>query len=443
MQRLDYELPLVRADAEACAGMEAQLAGVWDPTRRADVKRALLATRAAYAEDTWRLVEGRLDRYAHAWVATREGMCAATRAGEQSAALLDLRMACLDGQLHFVRATIDELHRADPEIVAAGARMVAALPDPASCSREAVLSTQQRTPRDPAVADAVAALDEALATARAKESAGRYDEALTLADEVVGAAERLGDEPLLARAWLRHGAILDKSGQYEGAAAELERALTAALAQSMRDESADAASQLLYVVGYQQARVEDGRRWVAIARALARASGSPRAAARAAIHAGTLEFTSGHYAQAHDLWEEGLAHLEADPTADELDLLSPLGNLAVVARRQGRYADARRHSARALEIAERELGPLHPDLADILNDMGAVANEEGRLDAAREHWERALAIGSASLGPDHPSLAASLSNLGLVATNTGDLEAARRYLERALAIDEAALGPDH
>ena len=80
-----------------CAAAAHNLAGVWDPDRKEAVRKAMLATGLAYADDTWQRVAGRLDDYTAAWVPQHGDACQATYLrGEQSPALLDRRMACLD-----------------------------------------------------------------------------------------------------------------------------------------------------------------------------------------------------------------------------------------------------------------------------------------------------------------------------------------------------------
>jgi hypothetical protein len=62
-------------------------------------------------------------------------------------------------------------------------------------------------------------------------------------------------------------------------------------------------------------------------------------------------------------------------------------------------------------IQEVELGPLHPDLANTLNNLAIVAEKTGRTADAETFYRRAVAIASASLSPNDPMLAASRQNL--------------------------------
>src|SRR5262249_37554015 len=112
-------------------------------------------------------------------------------------------------------------------------------------------------------------------------------------------------------------------------------------------------------------------------------------------------------------------------------------------RRQAAYSAAEPLLRRALAIAEKALGPEHPDTATSLNNLALVLHDQGDLAAAPSLHERALAIKEKALGPEHPETSTGLNNLAFVLQQQGDLAAARPLHERALAIDEKALGPEH
>src|SRR5262249_43303470 len=104
----------LRQRALLCTGAEAQLAGVWDPARRAQVRGAFVSVALPFAPGALASVEKRLDAFASAWTAMHTEACEATRKrGEQSEELLDLRMQCLGERLSDARALVDELARAD------------------------------------------------------------------------------------------------------------------------------------------------------------------------------------------------------------------------------------------------------------------------------------------------------------------------------------------
>ncbi|HEX8106215.1 MAG TPA: protein kinase [Kofleriaceae bacterium] len=118
-----------------CAGAEAKLSGVWDLGRREAVRSAFLRTAVASAPMAFERAVAALDRYAAAWAGIRAEACEATEVRrEQPAALLELRMACLDRALIQLRALSGALVAADAETVRRAESAAMALPALDACS---------------------------------------------------------------------------------------------------------------------------------------------------------------------------------------------------------------------------------------------------------------------------------------------------------------------
>ena len=101
-----------------CADAEARLAGIWDRGRRDAVKAAFVRTATPAATAAFDRVAAAIDRYAADWIAIRIEACAATEVRhEQSAALLELRMACLDQARFQLRELSNVLVAADADTV--------------------------------------------------------------------------------------------------------------------------------------------------------------------------------------------------------------------------------------------------------------------------------------------------------------------------------------
>jgi hypothetical protein len=66
---------------------------------------------------------------------------------------------------------------------------------------------------------------------------------------------------------------------------------------------------------------------------------------------------------------------------------------------------------RALAVGEKALGPDHPDVAILLGNLGLVLKDLGEYAEARAALERALAILEKSLPPDHPDILLVKQNL--------------------------------
>ncbi|MCA9714054.1 MAG: tetratricopeptide repeat protein, partial [Myxococcales bacterium] len=428
--------------ARACADFEPLLAGVWDAEQQRRVDAALEATGLSYARETSERVRARLDDYTSRWVTARQDACEASRRGEQSGVLLDLRMRCLDERLQHVAATVDVLLAADEQVVHSAVKSVATLPSLDPCADVAALTSEQPPPEEQ-VAARVAALDERLIEAKALMRAGRYAPGLEVASPVVADAEAIGYEPLQARAWLTAGTLQIETAAHEQAEATLERAFDSAVALGMTAEAADAARMLVYVVGIRLARHAEGRAWAKPARPLARAAGTEKATAQLLGVLGVLATEEGDYEEAGALLERALAAHERALGPEHPGVATTLGSLVGLAGMQGRYAEARVYVERALAISERALGPNHPEVGLSLSNLGSLALVEGDLAAARAYFERALEIFEAAYGPDHPNVAATLGNLGSVAETEGRHEEAYAYSRRALAIQEALVGEDH
>jgi Tfp pilus assembly protein PilF/predicted Ser/Thr protein kinase len=436
-------LTAVQRDAATCTDMADKLAGTWDAARRDEVQAALLGTSLGHAGDTWERVAARLDDYADAWVAARVDACEATHRGEQSGELLDRRMACLDEHLGRLRATVDELAQADATLLGRAVQMVSSLPAIERCADASTLMAKVAPPEDPSVRERVAELDEQLLVARAKYDAGRYDAALVLVDAVSLDANELGYEPLQARAWLLQATLQTSTGNYAAAVATFERAYAAALAQRMADESAQAAAWLVYVVGYDLGRPEDGRRWAIDAEPLSRADGSEAARASYFESMSAVAEIEGKLGEARDHQARALALLEAVHGPNHLKLAALLNNAGIVADLQGELVQARHYYQRALSIREREQGKGHPLVGNTLANLAGISYLEDKFVEARRDYERAIEIQEAALGPEHPHVADALNGLGAVARAEGKLDEARRLYLRALPILERAQGPEH
>jgi tetratricopeptide (TPR) repeat protein len=84
----------------------------------------------------------------------------------------------------------------------------------------------------------------------------------------------------------------------------------------------------------------------------------------------------------------------------------------------------------SLAIAEKALGPEHPDVAASLNNLAALLRAQGSYAEARPLLERSLAIREKALGPEHPDVATALNNLAVLLEDIGSYSEARHFFER-------------
>jgi len=149
------------------------------------------------------------------------------------------------------------------------------------------------------------------------------------------------------------------------------------------------------------------------------------------------------FTEAEPLFKRALAVSEKSLSREHPDVGRALNNLATLYVKQEHFADAEPLFQRALAIYQKVAGPEHPAVATVLNNIGQVDRDLNRDADAEAPIKRSLAIREKVLGPDHPDVARSLNNLA------GLYEHQQRYAEaeplyrRALSIRERALGPDH
>jgi tetratricopeptide (TPR) repeat protein len=129
--------------------------------------------------------------------------------------------------------------------------------------------------------------------------------------------------------------------------------------------------------------------------------------------------------QAYGAGQYGRAEMFLNRAAQKAEDLGPqelgrsLNNLAELARRQGRTAEAERLFARALAVKEAGLGPGHPDVATSLNNLAQIYVAQGRAAAAAPLLERSLEIQEQTLDSEHPVLRRTLTLLAQVYRHLG------------------------
>ena len=102
--------------------------------------------------------------------------------------------------------------------------------------------------------------------------------------------------------------------------------------------------------------------------------------------------------------------------------------------RAGDYRRAVVVAQKALEVAERNVGPEHPDVATSLNNLAELYRTQGDYAKAEPLYRRSLAIKEKALGPDHPNVATSLENLAALYRATKRSSEAQALERRAAQI---------
>ncbi len=431
-----------RRTVAACEAEGEAITQLWSDDARARVREGLAAAPTRVASETAQRVMPWLDDYAARWAEARSESCLDGRLrGTISADLLERAQWCFDDRRNELEGFATELARADAEVVHLAVAAAVALGPIAHCRDVAVL---QRLPAPPVdQREAVREIRRGLSQAWALTQAGRFEPSLAAARQAHEAAQALGWPPLVAAAAYRVAVGLSRTGELAQAEREAEAAFVAASASGSWDVAVDAADQLVWTVGVQLGRHEDGLRWSRL-RELAVANLGDLDDVREARHdhrVAFVHFAMGDHARARELNERALPVLEQRLGAEHPDVAAVLFALASSHQSVGEYDAAKALHARALEIRERALGPDHPDVGQSLIGLAALDSTLGDNDAARVRLDRALALFEGTHGREHPATALALLQLGNLDATVGDFVRARQRFEESVAILERTAGP--
>jgi tRNA A-37 threonylcarbamoyl transferase component Bud32/tetratricopeptide (TPR) repeat protein len=393
-------------------GAAAKLAGVWEAPaggqpvetpEKATMRAAFLATGKAYAAASFAGASTVLDRFAQRWSDLYVEVLEATHVrGEQSAEILDLRMASLGESLDDLKALCRLFRAATAEVVENAVNAANALGTLERVQDVKLLRAVVRPPEDAATREAVDELRARLVELRAMWRVGRVAEGLEAAGPLVDDARRIGYGPMLAEILFVYGTLQHDAAKMRVVAATLEDAIWTAEAGRHDEVAAAAASHLMYITGYYEARFDVAEIWSRYTEAILRRMGT------------------GH----DQLWGWFL------------------NNRAVMREQQGRLTEAIADTLQAVAIKERALGPEAPDLAASIGNLANHYAVQADFDQALEASARAVAIMHASIGPDHPRMAIVLSNHGQLLYRVRRFDEALDVARRTLAVFERETDPN-
>ncbi len=426
-----------------CVGAEARMDGVWDGAVKKDVAASFVATKKPYAADAWRGVEQALDAYARGWTAMHTEACEATRVrGEQSEALLDLRMACLAERREELKSVAASLREADAPTVRQSVQTAQSLRTLTACADARALRALPEPPDS--VKERVRELAAEIGRARGLQNVGRYAEALAVAQHVADEAEKLKFAPLEAEALVEVAWVQRSNGDSEASEKTLYRAAFLADGAGDDRDRAWAWTSLLYGAAY-TSKKKDGAdllRQQAIASAK-RLPGDVELQATLDGVLGALLLDEEKRPEARTAFERQLATHERAHGKDCAHAYVPLTNIGLSFLHEHDNARALEAYRRALAVAEKALGPSSPDTALVVGQIGSAQDDAGDYAQAEASYRRAAAIVDAALGSENAGLAIHLGNLARALSNQERYEEATPIAERALAIREKALGPTH
>jgi serine/threonine protein kinase/tetratricopeptide (TPR) repeat protein len=430
------------------AGAAAKLAGVWEAPvaghsvftpEKSEMQRAFVATGKVYAAAAFAGASAVLDRFAQRWAELYVDVCEATHVrGEQSAEVLDLRMACLMEGLDDLKALCRQFREPTAEVVENAVNAANALGTLERCQDVKLLRAVVRPPEDAATRAAVEQLRTRLVDLRALQRVGRFADGVAAAAAVVEEARQVGYGPILAEVLLVQASLQHEIGQSDAALVTFEDAVwTAELAR--HDEiAAQAASGLTFITGYVRGRFEVAEVWSRHAETLLRRMGGhDQLWGWHFNNRGTVREQQGRLAEAIADTRLSLAAKERALGPESPDVGSGVGNLANQLAGMGDLAGALEASQRGLDILVASLGPDHPRTAISFFNHGEFLCRVGRFAEAREAATRALAVIERETDPSSGMAAYPLLTIGLAHLGTGRLEEAVLVLERATAMRDA------
>jgi len=349
--------------ADPCSGGASQMAEVWGLERRSSAEQALAAAGPAFAQELWPRVSSEIDRYSDAWQDSHREACQAHQRGENSDSLLDRRIACLEQRKTALREAVNVLAEGEAEVALHALEVVNSLPTLDRCSDLAPLEADVGPSSDPAVRAAVEELRPRLERVQSLEHAGLSAAAVTLADEVLAAAEQIGDRKLLAEALLQRGRLaINRITQDKGQDSVLTRAYLAALGGRLDELATEALALRMYHRSREQGLAAQALEDLAVAREMLERLPSPdRVKGLVLNNAGTVYLASGRPTEAVGLFRQALAAREAALGPEHLEVAYTLANLAMVSAVEDRTPLIER----ALRIFDRQLGQAHPQTLEL------------------------------------------------------------------------------
>jgi tetratricopeptide (TPR) repeat protein/tRNA A-37 threonylcarbamoyl transferase component Bud32 len=420
------------SDLPPCRNAAARLGDAWSGDRITAIEKAFLTSSLPYATTTWASVRTSLQSYADHWVAMHTEACEANVVRhEQSDALFDRRMRCLDRRRVELNALTEVLARGEASAIEQAGAGVDRLGDIAACGDSVALNALVDPPEGAlkAEVDRVAAL---VAEASALEIAGDWRAAQRLSAEAIADPAATAYKPLAAEA-LRVHARLQRLDEPTAAVASLLAAVQAAAEGHDDRAAAEAWSDLVFIAGYD---LNDAATTTAYASAagaaVQRVGNDALLTARLDVDLSAAYQRLGETDKALAAGLRALEFFDADPLADPSRRHRVLGNLALIYKARSQRSEARDALTRALELVRQMSGPDHPGAATVLTNLGELALDEGKLDEAREYADEAASIRRRARLSEHISFADSEQLFARIAEARKDSASALAHYRRAL-----------
>ena len=436
-------LTLLQGDPERCSGAESKLEGVWDEPRREQVQSAILGIERDYASRVWERARDDLDAYRDEWLEMHTEACeASTVRGEQSAAVMDARMACLHRASVALGATADVLASADTQVVRRAHELTGELPPLSRCADVEALSAQVEPPL-PEEAANVQLVRDFLLESKVERGAGKFADAHDAVDaaETLARVEEIKYAPIQSELALERGMVALAQGEFTPAEESLKEAVELASHHGQLEVAGRASIGLLRVIGVAQQRPDVAMQHVPLAKGFAR--GNPRLEAEVASRVGAIRRVQGKFEEASRQFRIAIEQLEQVFEPDDPRLGMPRNQLATALMGQGKFDEAEKECRAALKLREETLGAGHPVVASSRNNLANILATQGDYEGAEAELRATLELLRTALSADHPNVATAMNNLAAILGYQGKQEEAEAVHREVLALREASLGSEH
>lgn len=417
------------APTAPCADPGRALAGVWGPAQERMLRQVFLTSGLGSAQQAWRRLASQLDAYTGRWVEARRTACEATHVlGEQSAELMDLRMACLDRRKRQLAAVIDLLAEGEPSVLTQSDRLAGSLRGLSECEDTHRLLAAPAPPTDADSRQWMEETEQRLARARALEVTGRFGEALAVSREALAAGERSDYPPLVAETKIRLAIARGRAGDLEAYRQGLLEAARYAQAHRSQPEVAVAFTYLI-LNSVLRGEPQEAEQWNLLAEgAIEGFGGIPELDAYRLMCMSQLYLQQGRFAEAQAALQ---ASLEVHPDPGLLELGYAQLNQGRALMGLGRLEEAGEQLDLAMESLLEAEGPGSGGVLSLHQLRGDLEIQRGDPVAAEAHYRRSLSGLRAAGNPDTLESALTLSGLGRSLLQQGRLDEAKAILQRA------------
>ncbi len=428
-----------------CLPNTEQLTGIWDPPRQRAMMEAVAgdAPSGSAAASSARWLAERFERYSTRWLALHHEVCVATvERHEQSAAMMDAKMACLRRARGQLRAHVEQTIEAGESAVAHAMTLGETLPDLTTCDDATALSAGPPPP-SPEQAEAVEALRRKYADGRAKWAAGDYDAVLTVARELEAAATTLGYAPLRYEAALLLARTARLTHDHETTTRAFDRAFHEALgAHDWPIAIQAAALRACYASTQERPRV--GLAYGRTALGLAQDPHTePVWVAQVHKCMGRAQRAAGDLVKAEEHQRYAVSVLEQSDEFSELALAKARADLGMTLALRSQARDGLTLLRQATETLEQALGVEHPEALIFRSEMISAMVDAGEYETADAEYLRLIELMSSVAVPD-------VANIGILQVKRARLFYDQHLYDEAVVAFETAKtnlveskGPDH